>query len=52
MTVLLGYINFYIFIYVTGSAKTLHSHTSDFTTLTSHKFKSIALNFVYAIEQQ
>ena len=27
-------------IYVTGSANTLHSHTSDFTTLINHNFKS------------
>ena len=39
---------------MTGSAKTLHSRTSDFTTLTSHNFKStndIALKFLDAIEQ-
>ena len=42
-----------MFIIVTGSAKTLHSHTSNFTTLTSHSFKSIhdiTLKLLYAVE--
>ena len=41
-------------IYVTGFAKTLHSHTSNFTPLTSHNFKSISditFKFLDAIEQ-
>ena len=41
-------------VYVTGSAKTLRSHTSDFTTLTSHNFEStndIDLKSLDAIEQ-
>ena len=41
-------------VYVTGSAKTLHSRTSDFTTLTSHNFEftnDIALKFLDTREQ-
>ena len=41
-------------IYVTGSAKTLHSRTFDFTTLTSHNFEftnDIALKLLGTIEQ-
>ena len=41
-------------IYATGSAKTLHSRTSDFTTLTGYNFKStndINLKFSYVVEQ-
>jgi len=39
---------------VTRSAKTLYSHTSDFSTLTNYNFKStndIALKFLDVIEQ-
>ena len=40
-------------VYVTGSAKTLHSRTCDFTTLTCHNFKStndINLKFSDAVK--
>ena len=53
LKIVCGYLHIYI-QYVTGSAKTLHSHTSDFTTLTSHNFKStndIASKCLDVIEQ-
>ena len=46
--------NVVYYIYVTGLAKTLHLHTSDFSALVTHNsrtIKDIAVKFLHIVQQ-